>query len=184
MPDWVESTFPHSLERSGPAENSPVLERLETGIDPSTPWIISPSQQIPGWLVGDDFDMNALNAQIFPTSISMAPFEWSSDGFLPGSVASHVNDVAVQSPKANIITEPRDEYIRRNWFSHLGIDRSGYITPDSMNEPTTVDERYRENLSRELQQRIVNEPLPSTDFLVSKSISLLFLSLSFFSSKS
>lgn len=176
IPDWVDSTLPHSVEESSSAEIAPGNERMETtGIDPATPWMISPSHQIPGWLVGEDFDMSALNAQIFPPSFSMDSFELSSHGFLPRDLTSHVNDVVIQSPKTNDVTQPRDEYIRRHWFTHLGTEKSGYVTPDPTNEPTRVDERYRENLSRQLQQRVVNEPLPSTDFLVSNPSPIFIL---------
>lgn len=145
------------------------LDRSEaTNTSMTASWMYSPSQQFPGWLVDEDFDLSALCATIPPLGTSLS-IGWGQQTFasdrLQMSDSSDTN-IIIEAP-SDIISESKEERIKRSWFTYLGPERSGQITPDGTNEPTSVDERYREDLSRELQQRrITYEPLPSTDFLV------------------
>lgn len=138
-------------------------------IDMTNAWMFSPSHQFPGWLVDEEFDLSALCANIPPSGTSL-PMDWSSHGFFTGH-RPQMNDssdtnIIIEGP-SDIIRESKEEKVKRHWFTYLGPERSGQVTPDGTNESTCVDERYREDLSRELQQRkITYEPLPSTDFLV------------------
>jgi hypothetical protein len=138
-------------------------------IDMTNAWMFSPSHQFPGWLVDEEFDLSALCANIPPSGTSL-PMDWSSHGFFTGD-RPQMNDssdtnIIIEGP-SDIISESKEEKVKRHWFTYLGPERSGQVTPDGTNESTCVDERYREDLSRELQQRKINyEPLPSTDFLV------------------
>lgn len=146
------------------------LDRSEaTHISMATSWMFSPSHQFPGWLVDEDFDLSALCATIPPSGTSL-PMDLSGQGFF-ASDRLQMNDssdrnIIIEAP-SDVISESKEERVKRSWFTYLGTERSGQITPDGINQPTSVDERYREDLSRELQQRrITYEPLPSTDFLV------------------
>ncbi|EEA23549.1 hypothetical protein PMAA_101340 [Talaromyces marneffei ATCC 18224] len=145
------------------------LNRPETAnINMTNNWMFSPSQQFPGWLVDEEFDLSALCANIPPSGTSL-PMDWASYGFFANDRVqmnySEAN-IIIEAP-AGIIGESKEEKVKRQWFTYLGPERSGQATPDGSNESTSVDERYREDLSRELQQRrITYEPLPSTDFLV------------------
>jgi hypothetical protein len=143
------------------------LHRLDApGVDAANPWAISPSHQIPGWMVGEDFDLSALNAYIPSSGAYLDQQNWSSNDLMAsGRPFQMDNNVVIESP-SNIIPQSREEYIRQQWFTFVGPEQSENVTPDATNEPTSVDESYREDLSRELQPRINNEPLPSTDFLV------------------
>ncbi|QGA18746.1 hypothetical protein EYB26_006431 [Talaromyces marneffei] len=144
------------------------LNRPETAnINMTNNWMFSPSQQFPGWLVDEEFDLSALCANIPPSGTSL-PMDWASYGFFANDRVqmnySEAN-IIIEAP-AGIIGESKEEKVKRQWFTYLGPERSGQATPDGSNESTSVDERYREDLSRELQQRrITYEPLPSTDFL-------------------
>lgn len=131
--------------------------------------MFSPSHQFPGWLVDEEFDLSALCANIPPSGTSL-PMDWSGAGFFAGD-RLQMNDSSepniIIEASSDIISDSKEEKVKRQWFTYLDAERSGQITPDGTNEPTSVDERYREDLSRELQQRrITYEPLPSTDFLV------------------
>ncbi|KUL89752.1 hypothetical protein ZTR_00544 [Talaromyces verruculosus] len=137
-------------------------------INMTNSWMFSPSHQFPGWLVDEEFDLSALCANILPSGTALS-MEWSGQGFFT-SDRLQMNDssdanIIIEAP-SDIIAESKEEKVKRSWFTYLGPERSGQVTPDGCNEPTSVDERYREDLSRELQQRrITYEPLPSTDFL-------------------
>lgn len=146
------------------------LNRPEAAnINMTNSWMFSPSHQFPGWLVDEEFDLSALCANIPPSGTSLS-MEWSGQGFFT-SDRLQMNDssdanIIIEAP-SDILAESKEEKVKRSWFTYLGPERSGQVTPDGSNEPTSVDERYREDLSRELQQRrITYEPLPSTDFLV------------------
>lgn len=191
---WASSSFsqPTDAQSHHQLGLEPVFDTSE--IDSANPnqWILSPSShQTPGWLVGEDFDMSALNAHIMLPEISVDALGWSTDGLVTGGARlsqlnsnsngdfdnnnNNNNNIVLQN-STKPITEPKEEYIRRQWFTYLSSESSGHITPEVTNEPTSVDERYREDLSRELQQRVNNEPLPSTDFLVC-SFQLILLGL-------
>lgn len=168
---WIGSDVSQPLDGSDQLGRAPSdLGRSEaTGLNVANPWAISPGNQIPGWLVSEDFDLSALNAHIPPSANNLDCMDWSSHGLGAdaGRASQASNNIVIHSP-LDFITEPREEYIRRQWFTYISLERTGNVTPDVTNEPTSVDERYRENLCRELRQRrIHDEPLPSTDYLVS-----------------
>lgn len=146
------------------------LNRPEAAnINMTNSWMFSPSHQFPGWLVDEEFDLSALCANIPPSGTSL-PMDWSGQGFFASDRLQMNNgsdgNIIIEAP-SDIIRESKEEKVKQSWFTYLGPVRSGQVTPDGTNEPTSVDERYREDLSRELQQRrIIYEPLPSTDFLV------------------
>jgi hypothetical protein len=168
---WLEETEgPHSPS-SGTELRSAILsaanfENLATGSpNRRDPLTLNLNSQIPGWLVGDDFDLGALNSSIIQSATTL---DWSHDiaSSMTGVSPTNVEDILIESP-ANVITNRREDLIRRQWFTYLAPGNSGFITPEVLPEPSQVDERYRENLSRQLQPQLQNEPLPSTDFLVS-----------------
>ncbi|OKL61069.1 hypothetical protein UA08_03341 [Talaromyces atroroseus] len=160
---WVGLNPAQPMDNSNHVELAPnSLDRLEaTDIGAANPWAISARHQIPGWMVSEDFDMSALNAYIPSSGAYLDTQIWPMNS---GRASQMENNVIIGSP-SDMIPQPREEYIRQQWFTFIGPEQSGHITPETPNEPTSVDESYREGLSRELQQRINNEPLPSTDFL-------------------
>ncbi|RFU29760.1 hypothetical protein B7463_g6559, partial [Scytalidium lignicola] len=123
-------------------------------------WDLNLNQQIPGWLVRDDFDLSALNSVTIPSSIDWHDFPNSLPELNPPSADTIEVDFS-----ANINADRREDIVQCHWFTYLVPEESGHITPDALPEQTQVDEQYREKLSRQLQQRVLNEPLPSTDFL-------------------
>jgi hypothetical protein len=127
--------------------------------DSSMQWNLNLDSQVPTWLADEDFDLNALNSSVMGTTMSY---------FAPFNTRSEIDPLifAVQTPDDPIVDRKEDQ-VRQRWFTFIGTHDQGYITPDAIPEQTEVDERYRENLSQRLQQRVPTEPLPSTDFLVS-----------------
>lgn len=122
-------------------------------------WDTDLDSQVPNWLAGEDFDLNALNSSVLASAINDVPL-----------LVCHDEEAPVWSlsdPPINV-DEDREEYhTRQHWFSFISAGDTGHATPDVMPERTEVDDQYREGLSRCLQQRVMAEPLPSTEFLVS-----------------
>lgn len=121
------------------------------------------ANQVPGWFVGDDFDLTALNSSIMGPVQDQLP-QFPSIGPEPTPPAT--DDHTDYTPIA--VVERKEDVVSRHWLTYLATDRSGLNTPD-VPEQTQVDDAHRESLSRQLQQRVQNEPLPSTDFLVIRS---------------
>lgn len=121
--------------------------------------------QNPHWLVGDDFDMEALNHSIMSTPV----------GFRT-PVSSNCANVD-RGFGGNTVAEPRScafdihqiEEVHKRWYTYIDQERTagtGQITPDGVAERTQVDEAYRVNLSQKLQPHLSDDPLPSIELLV------------------
>ncbi|KAH8817296.1 fungal-specific transcription factor domain-containing protein [Xylogone sp. PMI_703] len=123
-------------------------------------WDINLNQQIPGWLVGDDFDLTALNSVAIPSTYDWHDFPTT----LPDLNLPSTDTIQADFP-VNTGQERPEDVVRCQWFTYLVPEQSGHITPEIIPEKTQVDEQYRESLSKQLQQRVLHEALPSTDFL-------------------
>lgn len=125
---------------------------------PSIQWDIDLDAQVPNWLAGDDFDLNALNSSVLVSAMNDVPLLVCND-----------DDISMLSPheqSINVDEYHEEHHIRQHWFSFIPAGDTGHVTPDVMPEQTQVDDQYREGLSRCLQQRVLAEALPSTEFLV------------------
>lgn len=117
--------------------------------------------QAPAWLADEHFDLNALNSSVMESSLGL---------FSPPQTAYESStDATLLIPTGTSLVHKEDQ-VRQHWFNYVGTHSSGYVTPEAGTENGELDERYRQNLSQRLQQRVPTEPLPSTEFLVSVKI--------------
>lgn len=130
---------------------------------PADSWGLNINSQVPGWLVNDDFDLTALNSSIMASVQGQLP---QYSGIVSEPTPAITIDQTIEY--ASRASEHKEDVVRRHWLTYFATDGSGLTTPN-VPEQTQVDEAYRECLSRQLQQRIQNDPLPSTDFLASAS---------------
>lgn len=114
--------------------------------------------QAPVWLADEHFDLNALNSSVMENTLGL---------FSPAHTANESNtDITLQMPMDAAHSHKEDQ-VRQYWFNYVGTHSNGYVTPDTATDHVELDEKYRQNLSQRLQQRVPTEPLPSTEFLVS-----------------
>ena len=106
--------------------------------------------QTPVWMINHDFDLDALNSVIMADTTNCLPI----NGY-------------IQSAAVDVQPIPKEELVRKQWFTFIGPSESGHVTPDILPEKSHIDEAYRQSLGAQLQQRILTMALPSTDFLVS-----------------
>ena len=164
LPAWLETFVdpPTEFVDQGPAPSQEAAFTPQTGVlhnPPSIQWDSDLDAQVPNWLAGDDFDLNALNSSVLASAINDFPFLVCND-----------DDMSLLPPheQSMNVDEYHEEYhIRQHWFSFISAGDTGHVTPELMPERTEVDDQYRENLSHCLQERVLSEPLPSTEFLVS-----------------
>lgn len=121
----------------------------------------------PTWLVGDDLNLDALNASIL-----------SSIGYLdsPGLGAHSTEMPGVRSPQQLFCADQTpsvEDLVRENWFTYIKIHDSGTTTPEYAPKDIHIDDAYRDRLASKLQRSLPVYPLPSTDFLVHPPYHLL-----------
>ena len=118
--------------------------------------------QTPDWLVGDDFDIDALNHSIMSTPAAPNASNCAN-------VDRGLGRNAVAEPRSYDFNIHGIEELQKRWYTYIDQERitfTGQITPDGVAERTEVDEFYRVNLSQKLQSHLSDDPLPSTEFLV------------------
>ena len=126
----------------------------------SLDWASDPAGQVPFWIAADDFDLDAINSAIL----------WSTSNFVPPVDVLGENNEPPNRTVSSLFqseTQSREEAVRRSWFTYIGDPQTGYTTPDTDIERVQVNEEYRGSLVAKLQYHSSNQPLPSTDFLVS-----------------
>lgn len=69
----------------------------------------------------------------------------------------------------------KEDSVRKHWFTFLGAYENGFFNPEAEGERTHVDEKYREVLYQRLQPRVLDDPLPSTEFLVGPAFYTLYI---------
>lgn len=125
---------------------------------------------------GEDAWSTGLDSQIC-ASLSNADLDLNE---LESSMISFLNDPTSESYIRPIIDRTvynnrltelacshKEDTVQKHWFTYLGPHDSGTSTPDTELGRTHVDEGYREELYLQLQPQVPNDPLPSTEFLVS-----------------
>lgn len=138
------------------------------------------NESFPSWHVGDDFDLEAFNMCLGSPSL-VDQFPWHAEATAAEDGNHATTRIEAQGPSAPSMEDIQglwitkaDNYSWKNdgnhWYS-VALTRP--ITP-TIDSPSgnTVDERYREDLSLKLRPRWKDDPLPSTEFLV--SVSTLF----------
>lgn len=120
----------------------------------------------PAWLLGSDFDLNALD---FPLSTAIS--EWGHPN--PDDLLSHqdVHDSsnALGRPKGHMALSDLVPAVQYNWYTTLTRDVVCYESPEQLYGQDQIDEAYREGLRCKLQPNPSNTALPSADFLVSSN---------------
>ena len=121
------------------------------------------------WLMGDEFDLDAVNSSLLQaTTGDFLAVDRMPDEDPP---ATDSFSVAPQATDAGLA--PIGGVIREKWHTHCGQATSGVVSPDPANNHNQIDEIYRHELAKRLEQRVQTGILPSTTFLVS------FIPLSF-----
>jgi hypothetical protein len=124
--------------------------------------------QAPVWLADEHFDLDALNSSVMETTLGL---------FSPTHTTNESNaDTTLQIPMETSQWHHKEDQVRQYWFNYIGTHSNGYVTPETATDHVELDEKYRQNLSQRLQQRVPTEPLPSTEFLVSFWTSIVMAS--------
>jgi hypothetical protein len=161
LPEWLETIVqPPKNAQSQANPQAPVFTPLDDIFDLSieSALHLEPYSQVPTWLADEHFDLDALNSSVMTSTLGI---------FTPDYTANDDNaDTTIQTLELSH-SEHKEDQVRQLWFTYVGTHKSGNITPNTTQEQVVLDEQYRQTLSQRLQQRVPNEPLPSTEFLVS-----------------
>ncbi|KAJ6096562.1 hypothetical protein N7486_007308 [Penicillium sp. IBT 16267x] len=113
------------------------------------------------WLMGDEFDLDAVNSSLLQatTGDCLAVDRMPNENPL----ASYSFNGGPQATDAGMA--PSGDAIREKWHTHCGQVASGVISPNPANEHNQIDENYRHDLAKRLEQRVQTGVLPSTAFL-------------------
>jgi len=119
----------------------------------------------PGWLLGSDFDLNALDF-----SISSAIPEWPHPANEDVSIhqESYDGTNTLGRSKGHMPLCDLVPAVQYHWYTTLTRDVC-YESPDHLRGQDQIDEAYREGLKHKLQPCPSNAALPSADFLVRTS---------------
>ncbi|GAB1210450.1 hypothetical protein APSETT445_009243 [Aspergillus pseudonomiae] len=156
MRGWLEAVVDPSTEF---VDHQPVPSAPLNGMFQNTPaidWDVDLDTQVPNWLADEDFDLNALNFTVLASTINDIPFLACQDDEAP--------IFSLHEPLSRAERHEED-LIRQHWFSFISAHEIGHVTPEAVPQQTKLDDEYREGLSRCLQQRVLAEALPSTEFL-------------------
>ena len=141
--------------------------------------------QIPSWIVGDEFDLHTLNNWMSPSDGPSGMF-WPLPSYEDADVDPRNAGIPLQHSMSNAqhkVPQPeRGLAVSEIWFNRV-TEKSlvrGQETPTQPTSPppllqfsvssaeaSEVDEVYRLRLSTQMKPKWSEEPLPSTEFLVS-----------------
>ncbi|CEJ57459.1 hypothetical protein PMG11_06151 [Penicillium brasilianum] len=159
LPEWLETVVQPSKNVQSQANPQ---GRLFTPLDNifnlsmESALHFEPYSQVPTWLADEHFDLDALNSSVMTGTLGI---------FTPDYTANNDNtDTTIQTLELPH-SERKEDQVRQLWFTYIGTHKSGNITPNTTQEQVVLDDQYRQTLSQRLQQRVPNEPLPSTEFL-------------------
>lgn len=158
------------------AEPFPVLTGNTTGVSPLSAnnlWGASLMSPGPSWLIGYDFDLEALNTSVSTTI----------DGITEPLFQPQIYQTAMPNmpqleavPEAEVHKDQNfaNESVRRGWFSHIdplneddrGGVTTGEMTPVTSRDQYDIGDSFRHRITQRLRARAIDEPLPSTKFLV------------------
>ena len=140
------------------------------------PSLVSPG---PSWWIGYDFDLEALN-----TSVS-ATMDMDEPLFQPQMHPNVIQDIPrpdlPRRAEAQRKQKSVNDIIKRSWFTQLedveadeDLDAgttTGQMTPATEAEQYDLDDNFRTRVSLKLRPRTNDDPLPSTNYLVSITVS-------------
>ncbi|KAH0592482.1 hypothetical protein MHUMG1_09753 [Metarhizium humberi] len=116
----------------------------------------------PAWLLGGDFDVDALSLSISATISDLGPqptAEFTEQRRLYAA-ADTLNRLRMPSPSEDAVSR-----VQQGWHTRISRAVTPQNSPTQLPDQDLVDERYREGLSHRLQPRMSNAALPSADFL-------------------
>ncbi|KAJ8132232.1 hypothetical protein O1611_g1395 [Lasiodiplodia mahajangana] len=116
----------------------------------------------PAWLLGSDFDLNALD---FPLSTAMSEWGHPAHEDVHSHQEAYDTANALGSYKGHMPLSDLVPAVQYNWYTTLTRDVVCYESPDRGQDQ--IDEAYREGLRCKLQPYPSTTALPSADFLVS-----------------
>ncbi|OBT65027.1 hypothetical protein VE03_05217 [Pseudogymnoascus sp. 23342-1-I1] len=137
----------------------------------------------PSWLVGYDFDLEALNTSVSTTLCATEPLFQSQVNRTAMPSAPQLGEIS----EAEMHGERKDvtnERVRRGWFSHIdpldekddhGGATTGQMTPVTARDQYDIGDSFRHRISQQLRARTIDEPLPSTKFLRPDTLCLMVL---------
>ena len=118
----------------------------------------------PAWLLGGNFDVDALNF-----SISAAIPNWGPPGTADAlenqrlyAAENALNNLRTPSPSLEHVSR-----VQHKWHTKLSRAVTPQHSTGQLLDQELVDESYRDNLSNQLNPRMSDISLPSADFLVS-----------------
>jgi hypothetical protein len=130
-------------------------------------WTLPSSYSInDSWLLGDDFDVSALD-----TSVTAAIASWGQtlpmESVLPPE-QSHSDTLMqqVEAENGSPIPFKTAALVQTRWYTNITPSASVSHGLVSRAEQERIDERYRSSLSSHLRTQITDDALPSADFLV------------------
>ena len=183
LPDVMRDTFVHTQVPNAYHGNQLLNNYSLNGVQPipieNPPnlgfWGESYVSSGPSWLVGDDFDLEALNSSVTPMiKPDMPLFRIQSRLQTPNNCGP---DLSVSPRTADVDTrEKLMNDVHNSWFTQVentshevgpsSVAFTSPATPETSPDRCDVDERYRAGLSEMLRPRLCEDPLPSTDYLV------------------
>lgn len=153
----------------------PTLMGNATSVSPfftNNLWGTSLMSPGPSWLVGYDFDLEALNTSVSTTvGITEPLFQTQmSRTAMPSVPQLHV----IPEAEAHKEQDVANESVRRGWFSHIdllneddhGGVTTGQMTPVTVRDQYEIGDSFRHRVTQRLRARANDEPLPSANFLV------------------
>jgi hypothetical protein len=133
------------------------------------------------WLLADDFDIDALDNALAATMADWVQMYWadctpaavqprSSLPLSPSSLPSHFNDVTKNrnSMSTTAPTKCAKDFVSKQWFTRLQPQRSRFQSRAASEEPSdhpSVNEKYRDKLSRTLIARSLDAAIPPVEYL-------------------
>ncbi|KAI1112420.1 fungal-specific transcription factor domain-containing protein [Nemania sp. NC0429] len=147
---YVGAAFP---DIPGSVFNTPTdLELLDIGLNAHEP----------AWLLGSDFDLNALD---FPLSNAISEWGHPNPDDVPSHQEVHDPSNALGPGKGHMPLCDLVPAVQYNWYTTLTRDVVCDESTDQLYGQDQIDEAYREGLRCKLEPYPSNTALPSADFL-------------------
>ena len=125
-------------------------------------WDLGLNAHEPSWLLGEDFDIDALNCSIDATISG-----WGHTNPVPSADQRRMYDAANTLYQINSVSSPSTPgaMVQQNWYTKVALEAPTRRNPSQPADQDQVDEAYRTDLSNRLRPRMSDDALPSADFL-------------------
>ena len=124
-------------------------------------WDLGLNAHEPSWLLGEDFDIDALNYSIDATISG-----WGHTNPAPSADQRRMYDAANTLYQINSVpsSSTPGAMVQQNWYTKVASEAPPR-RPSQPADQDQVDEAYRTDLSNRLRPRMSDDALPSADFL-------------------